>query len=197
MSKSTASLALLKRKDRTMVNESLPEKRRLSSLLPNLPALLLTTLGAFTLAWVSQLTLHDMLTWGKDIALIFFSSRKAERMFPTLGIDMRVIHYFVLGLTLFLSGTLLFLRRRWKTPKPISKPPLPIEPQKTKKEEPIAKTPAKKEDAPVLERHFFAGCLHHFGYLASRPKNTPIPNECIICQRLGDCMMATLRTNSP
>jgi hypothetical protein len=177
-----------------MLDGSLPEKRRLSRLLPNLPGFLLTTLGAVTLAWVSQLTLHDILTWGKDIALIFFSSRTAEPMFPTLGIDMRVIHYFVLGLGLFLSGTLFFLRRRWKTPKLIRNPPLPREPQKNKKEEHTAKTYAKKEDVPVLEREIFSGCLNHFGYLAVRPKDTPIPNECIICQRLGNCMVATVRT---
>ncbi len=194
MLRSTVSLALLKRKDRTMLNGSLPEKRRLSWVLPNLPGLLLTTLGAVTLAWIGQLTLHDMLTWGKDIARIFFSSRTAEPMFPTMGIDMRVIHYFVLGLGLFLSGTLFFLRRRWKKPKHIRKPPMPREPQKTKKEEHTAETDAEKED-PVLEREIFSGCLNHFGYLASRPKDTPIPNECIICQRLGDCMVATVRAN--
>lgn len=178
-----------------MLDKSLPEKRRLSRLLPNLPGLIFTTLGAVTLAWVGQLTLHDITVWGKDIGRIFFSSRTAEYMFPTLGIDMRVIHYFVLGLGLFLSGTLFFLRRRWKKPKLIRKPPLLRKPQKNKKEEQTAKTYAKKEDVPALEKEIFSGCLNHFGYLAVRPKDTPIPNECIICQRLGDCMVATIRAN--
>ncbi len=69
------------------------------------------TLGSFTLAWVGQLTLHDMLTWGKDITRIFFSSRTAEYMFPTLGIDMRVIHYFLIGLALLLLGLVMFRTR--------------------------------------------------------------------------------------
>jgi hypothetical protein len=42
------------------------------------------------------------------------------------------------------------------------------------------------------EERFFSGCIHHFGYLSSRPKDYPIPQECIICQRLGDCMVATV-----
>jgi len=45
----------------------------------------------------------------------------------------------------------------------------------------------------VKEEIYFSGCLHHFGYLASRPKGAPIPEECIICQKLGDCMVATVK----
>jgi hypothetical protein len=103
-------------------------------------------LGSFTLVWVGQLTLHDMLTWGKDITRIFFSSRTAEYMFPTLGIDMRVIHYFLIGLTLLLLGLVIFRTR----------------PKGSK-------------------------CLHHFGYLASLPKNALIPQECLRCKRV-DCI---------
>jgi hypothetical protein len=103
-------------------------------------------LGSFTLVWVGQLTLHDMLTWGKDITRIFFSSRTAEYMFPTLGIDMRVIHYFLIGLTLLLLGLVIFRTR----------------PRGSK-------------------------CLHDFGYLASLPKNAPIPQECLLCKRV-DCI---------
>jgi hypothetical protein len=50
----------------------------------------------------------------------------------------------------------------------------------------------KEENAAAREERFFSGCLHHFGYLSSRPKDSPIPQECIICQRLGDCMVATV-----
>jgi len=101
-------------------------------------------LGSITLAWVAQLTLYDMITWGKDITRIFFSSRTDEYMFPTLGIDMRVIHYFLIGLTLLLIGLVTHFRSRSK-------------------------------------------CPYHFGYLASLPKNTPIPQECLSCKRV-DCI---------
>ena len=33
-----------------------------------------------------------------------------------------------------------------------------------------------------------AGCMHHVGYLKSRPKNTPIPEECLTCSKMIDCM---------
>lgn len=31
-------------------------------------------------------------------------------------------------------------------------------------------------------------CLHHFGYLANREKNTPIPQECINCPKALKCI---------
>jgi hypothetical protein len=31
------------------------------------------------------------------------------------------------------------------------------------------------------------GCLHHLGYLKQRPKNSPIPDECLTCIKMIDC----------
>jgi DNA-directed RNA polymerase subunit RPC12/RpoP len=31
-------------------------------------------------------------------------------------------------------------------------------------------------------------CMHHLGYLKRRPKNTPIPEECLTCSKMIDCM---------
>ena len=33
-----------------------------------------------------------------------------------------------------------------------------------------------------------AGCAHQLGYLKNRPKNTPIPEECLTCSKMIDCM---------
>ena len=33
-----------------------------------------------------------------------------------------------------------------------------------------------------------SGCPHHFGYLKEHPKHTPIPNECLTCTRLMECL---------
>ena len=33
-----------------------------------------------------------------------------------------------------------------------------------------------------------AGCAHHLGYLKRRPKNTPIPEECLTCSKMIECM---------
>ncbi len=175
-----------------MLNEKLRGKLQPRRLLPNLACILLIVFGAITLAWVGWLTWYDITVWGKAITSILFSSRTGEYMFPTLGIDMRVIHYFLIGLTLLLSGALASLRIRSKASKPNRNHPLNIQPLNDKREESMAKTLVKKEKARALDEKIFSGCLHEFGYLASRPKNTPIPNECIICQRLGDCMVATV-----
>jgi len=109
-------------------------KLDLSHLLPNVADLFLAASGSIILAWIGWLTWYDMTSRGKDIALIFFGSRTGEAI--SLGIGMRVIHYFLISLALLFSGLLIFLRRRSKG-------------------------------------------LHHFGYLASLPKNAPIPQDLI------------------
>jgi len=69
------------------------------------------------------------------------------------------------------------------------------EKEETKRKEKPVVEPLMEEDVRALEEKIFSGCLHHFGYLASRPKNASIPQECILCQRLGDCMVATVFVN--
>ena len=32
------------------------------------------------------------------------------------------------------------------------------------------------------------GCGHHLGFLKNRPKNTPIPEECLTCSKMIECM---------
>jgi DNA-directed RNA polymerase subunit RPC12/RpoP len=32
------------------------------------------------------------------------------------------------------------------------------------------------------------GCRHHLGFLKSRPKSTPIPEECLTCSKMIECM---------
>jgi len=80
--------------------------------LPNVAGLFLAASGSIILAWVGLLTWYDMTSWGKDIALIFFGSRTGEAI--SLGIGMKVIYYFLVGLALLLSGLPTFLRRRSK-----------------------------------------------------------------------------------
>jgi hypothetical protein len=42
--------------------------------------------------------------------LIFFASRTGEAL--SLGIDMRLIHYLLIGLVLFFPSVLTFFRKR-------------------------------------------------------------------------------------
>jgi len=34
-----------------------------------------------------------------------------------------------------------------------------------------------------------AGCKHFLGYLKQRPKDTPIPEGCLTCDKMVDCML--------
>jgi len=33
------------------------------------------------------------------------------------------------------------------------------------------------------------GCAHYFGYLKKRPKNTPIPEACLTCEKMIKCVL--------
>jgi len=56
------------------------------------------------------------------------------------------------------------------------------EKEEKKKEDPPVKPPEKKEKGP-------SECPHHLGYLANRPKDAPIPQECLVCPKIVDCML--------
>ena len=64
--------------------------------------------------------------------------------------------------------------------KPVEKEEPTVKP--LQKEEPKVKPPQKEAKAP-------SGCTHNFGYLANRPKNDPIPQECLTCSKIVDCML--------
>jgi len=46
--------------------------------------------------------------------------------------------------------------------------------------------PLKMEVKDTLEEN--VACMHNLGYLKRRPKNTPIPEECLTCPKMIDCM---------
>lgn len=52
-------------------------------------------------------------------------------------------------------------------------------------------SPKKQEtvlvEIPREEETILPICLHYFGYLRFHPKTDPIPNECLICQKLVEC----------
>jgi hypothetical protein len=152
-------------------------------------------LGSFTLAWVSQLTWHDITVWGKDVTRIFFSSRTAEYMFPTLGIDMRVIHYFLLGLTLLFSSVVLLQIHKCPhhfgyyatQPKKTSMPKTCLMCKRAV--ECVSGTPQKqkKPTKPAAKKEKDSKCSHLLGYLRSLPDDVAVPQECTTCQNLLEC----------
>ena len=165
--------------------------------LPTLNILTLFASAALVLGWVGFLTWNDISVWNKDIGTIFFGSRAGEAI--SLGIGMAVIHYLLIGVSLFAAGTVMFLRNHVLSKVPEQelmqmasqqKKMKKVSSKKVKTE--VKPAEVKEENAAAHEERFFSGCLHHFGYLSSRPQDSPIPQECILCQRLGDCMVATI-----
>ncbi len=69
--------------------------------------------------------------------------------------------------------------------------------KKVIKEEPETEyffTEEEKRDAskikPTAEKEKqFSGCPQTFGFLAKRPKDMPIPQQCILCPKIVDCML--------
>jgi len=69
--------------------------------------------------------------------------------------------------------------KREKPEEPQAEPLVKEEP----KEEPKIEPSAKKESES-------SGCPAHFGYLANRPPDTPIPSQCLVCPKMVDCMLS-------
>jgi hypothetical protein len=59
----------------------------------------------------------------------------------------------------------------------------PAAKEKEQKEEPKTETVAKKGSES-------SGCPEHFGYLANRPPDTPVPPQCLVCPKMVDCMLS-------
>ena len=87
----------------------------LARLMPNLIILSLFASSVFILGWVGWLTWYDMTEWNKDIGTIFFGARTGEAL--SLGMGMRIIYYFVIGMLLLASALFLVLRERIRTTK--------------------------------------------------------------------------------
>jgi hypothetical protein len=165
----------------------------LARMLPHLIVLSFVGCAAAILAWVGWLTWVDLTNWGKDLGSIFFGSRTGEPI--SLGIGMTILHYFLIGMLSLSLGVILFIRNRIVAKR--TEQDMWINVPKMEKKQKVSTAPAvksngKEENSVAREERFFSGCLHHFGYLSSRPKDSPIPQECILCQRLGDCMVATI-----
>jgi hypothetical protein len=50
------------------------------------------------------------------------------------------------------------------------------------------------EEEPIIElsaekKNQSSGCPETFGYLAKRPKDAPIPQQCMLCPKIVDCML--------
>jgi hypothetical protein len=134
----------------------------------NIVGSFLTASGLIILAWICCFTIYETTMLDKDIILIFFGSRIGEAI--SLGIGIEIIHYFIIGAALFLSGSFTFLPRRSKAFKPL----------------PTAITPQKEKGPSECPYNF--GCLNHIVL-----NNTRIPDECLRCPRVLECSSSRAR----
>ena len=72
-----------------------------------------------------------------------------------------------------------------------SEPPPPTRPSLEKILDVISAESQKKQEEPPTkpEEKGPPGCPHSFGYLSSRPRNAPIPQECLTCPKVLDCTL--------
>ncbi len=59
--------------------------------------------------------------------------------------------------------------------------------------------PQKEEEKKEIEKPLVkpaetggkgpSACSRHFGYLANRPKDAPIPQECLVCSKIMNCIL--------
>ena len=73
-----------------------------------------------------------------------------------------------------------------------------IQPENRKEHAEMDKTIERPKSAPTASvetkkpefsrNNHPSGCPHRFGYLKDHPKHTPIPNECLTCTRIMECL---------
>ena len=78
--------------------------------------------GVLALVWIGMLTWYEVSVWQKDLGFVLFTYRTGEPI--SLGIGMKVIHYFVIGSALLLVGTLTYLQKAKKIIEAFIRPPL-------------------------------------------------------------------------
>jgi hypothetical protein len=76
----------------------------------------------------------------------------------------------------------------------VPKTPEKLEAPKTEEEQPPMPPPKQTPTSPPMSVDMglpkgSPECAHHFGYLRTLPKNTPIPDECFGCTRIMECFM--------
>jgi hypothetical protein len=96
---------------------------------------------------------------------------------------------FCLLIASAISAYVLVLKRLRQKPIPMKK----IVAQNSKKHDyPKITKNSKKVDKATPEtmqqRKPQTTCSHHFGYLSTLPKNSSLPNECLGCTKIVECL---------
>ena len=78
----------------------------------NLTIIFLLGAGSLTLIWVGSLVWNDIAFWGKEFSVVFLGSRVGENI--SLGLDLRVIHYYLIGILLIVIAIGLLVWKKWE-----------------------------------------------------------------------------------
>jgi len=52
----------------------------------------------------------------------------------------------------------------------------------------VSTVPVETEKKEFSRNSEPSGCPYHFGYLKEHPKRSPIPNECLTCPKIMECL---------
>lgn len=63
-----------------------------------------------------------------------------------------------------------------------------VEPEKTEKK-PVQETKAKVSSNVASKEERKAGCQYHLGYLSERTNKEQIPDDCLVCKSIVECML--------
>jgi hypothetical protein len=83
--------------------------------------------------------------------------------------------------------------KKEKTKEPEAEPAVKKEeaPKEKPKTEPAIKKEEQKPEPSANKEATSSGCPQAFGYLANRPKDMPIPQGCLVCPKMVDCMLSS------
>jgi len=54
--------------------------------------------------------------------------------------------------------------------------------------------PSNNKEKLPINNEKSPGCQNHLGYLSERGQNQQIPDECIVCREIVECMLQKMRT---
>jgi len=95
-------------------------------------------------------------------------------------IDIVLVIAVVILLMLFLTH---------KHGQPTTKSESPMTDQKKPSEKPkVTVKTAQEKISKTQSPTNFQECIHHFGYLRTLPKGTPVPDECFGCKKILQCL---------
>jgi hypothetical protein len=68
------------------------------------------------------------------------------------------------------------------------------EPEEPEKLEETQAEAVSVEEKLIKSQEEPIACLHHLGYLSEREQKEQIPDECIVCKNIVECMLNKMRT---